>query len=84
MRWEDTFLQIPGRVAYLWDNKQTFSALPQIMQMGDRVLKRIDKGYAPLPSAMMAFTVTSKVIPGYCFSDHLPVLLECKHESLKR
>jgi hypothetical protein len=56
----------------------------EIASQGDRILRRIDRIYAPLPSAWMNFEVSSKVIPSYSLSDHLPVLAKCKSACIKK
>jgi hypothetical protein len=76
MKWEDTFQAIPGRLGYLWDNKRKFTQPLAVLNQGDRILKHIDRIYAPLPSAWMCFKVASKVIPGYSYSNHLPILAD--------
>jgi hypothetical protein len=78
MKWQDTFIPVPGRIKYTWDTKHTFTGVPFVSPAGDRRLKCINCGYAPLELASMCFLVTSRIIPGYNISDHLPILLECK------
>lgn len=47
-------------------------------QLNGRILKRIDRAYAPLVSTSVKFSLISKIVDGYNLLDHLQVLASCK------
>lgn len=73
----DTFEQRVGHLRFSWDNQRVHRhnlANVDGRRFGARVLRRIDRFYAPRPSRVYNHTVTSTILPGYALSDHAPIL----------
>lgn len=77
--WEDTHHLIPGCLKYNWGNRRAFRHVPNVSHdtSTGRILRRIDRCYAPIPTTRSKFTVSSSILPGICLSDHAPVLIQC-------
>lgn len=73
-RFQDTFTIRNYSLSFSWDNKRTFAPIPvDITQMGDRILRHIDRTYITEESKL---AVTSTIMPGFNLSDHALVLTE--------
>lgn len=77
----DTFTPREGHLRFSWDNQRVHRHNPanvDELQFGPRILRRIDRIYAPQLSRGFSTTVTSIILPGYSLSDHAPVVASLK------
>lgn len=73
----DTFVYRAGHLRFSWDNQRTHRHDPTNIdgqQFGRRILRRLDRLYAPRPSRISAVVVYSTILPGFALSDHAPIV----------
>lgn len=74
---QDTFHHDRNTLRFSWDNRQLHRHNPanlDFSRFGTRKLRRIDRIYAQAKSRSFPFHVTSKILLGFAFSDHAPVV----------
>lgn len=73
----DSYIYKPGHLKYSWDSKKRGRhdpAVQALQNIGERVLKRLDRIHFCDFARASKFTICSSIMPGYCLSDHAPVL----------
>lgn len=73
----DTFEHRVGHLRFSWDNQRRHRHNPANVDgqmFGTRILRRLDRLYAPRPSNNFSIEVTSTILPGFAMSYHAPVL----------
>lgn len=74
---EDSNVYKVGHLKYSWDSKKIHQHNPIIQNkknIGDRVLKRIERIHCTVTQSRNTFQVTSSILPGFAFFDHAPVI----------
>jgi exonuclease III len=67
----DTFDASTSQLRFLWDNRREADA----NHSSPRILRRIDRAYAPKQSRLLRMDIKSKILAGERGSDHYPILL---------
>lgn len=83
----DSFTPQRNSLLFSWDNKRQHRHNPaniDFSRFGARTLRRLDRIYLPTFSSAFPFTASSKILPGFAFSDHAPIVAtirgaECMH-----
>lgn len=83
----DTFQVRDGQLRFSWDNHQLHRHNPATGTgpiSATRILRRLDRIYAPQYSRAFPCKVSSRILSGFALSDHAPVLASIRGEEFRR